>query len=439
MRAQYSASYLSKVLHGHRRLLPSVARALDDALEANGELEHLAREQEVSRREPLRPMQLPAVAGGFVGREDYLHELDAALIAQTRPGAAMVTLVEGGFWVGKTALALQWASRVHHRFPGGCLFADLRGLAPGHAADPSVVLDAFLQALGLGPQAQRGTIDERAARYRSVLAEQPALVVLDNVASYEQVRPLLPGAGSAVVLTSREHQPALLLRTGGLRIDLPPLSTEDALTLLRQRVGEARVAAEPDAAQAVVRHCGRLPMAVLIAGEHIQQRHHGSLRSLAEALATESRRLDLFTSADPTMNIRAVIDLSYLALPPRERRVFRLAGISPAPAISPESAAALTGLDVDTAQASLTVLRHAHLLEDAPGERLRMSDLLHAYARYRGIVDEPTVEVERAHGRVLALVYRHRMERREHDGSRLVRPSLDHRGHRRHHAADLPR
>jgi tetratricopeptide (TPR) repeat protein/transcriptional regulator with XRE-family HTH domain len=399
--ARYSPSYLSKMMHGRRRLLPAVVSKIDKVLDADGELERIAQDQDADGVTPARPMQQPPAAAEFVGREEYLHQLDEALVAQDRPGAAVIAVIEGGFWVGKTELALQWAARVERRFDGGCLYADLHGLAPGVPADPGDVLDMFLRALGAGSEALRGTLADRVARYRSLLAQRPALVVLDNVAGYDQVRHLLPGAGSAVVITSREHQPTLLLRSGGLHLELPPLTPDEALTLLRRRLGDARVDADPAAAEAVVRRCGRLPTAVLIAAEHIRQRHHGSLGDLAEGLATEQGRLDLFSSPDPAVNIHGVLDVSYLALPPQARRVFRLLGISPAHLASAESTAALTGLGVAAARDALDLLRHAHLLEDAHAGRMRMNHLLRAYAYQRAIVEEPLSEVERAHDRVL--------------------------------------
>lgn len=397
----YSPSYVSKVLHGHRRLQSTVVSEIDKVLDAEGELVRIALAQAAGASAPARPMQLPSVGADFVGREDFLRRMDEAVITQDRPGAATTMVIEGGVWVGKTALALQWAARVQERFPGGCLFADLRGLAPGKPADPGEVLDAFLRALGAGADAARGSVADRAARYRSLLAARPAVVVLDNIASYAQVQHLLPGAGSAVVVTSREHQSVLLLRSGGLLIDLPPLTLSEALVLLRRRLGDARVDVDLAAAEAVAHRCGRLPMALLIVAEHLQQCDHGSLSRLADDLAIEERRLDLFTSPDPSVNIHGVIDLSYLALPRRAARVFRLLGICPAHLVSDESTAALTGLSVADARDALRVLRQAHLLDGASSGRLRMNDLLRAYARQKALVEESLSEVDRARDRVV--------------------------------------
>jgi hypothetical protein len=90
-------------------------------LGADGELERIAQDQDGDGSAPTRPMQQPPAAAEFVGREEYLHQLDEALIAQDRPGAAVTAVIEGSFWVGKTELALQWAARVERRFAGRCL------------------------------------------------------------------------------------------------------------------------------------------------------------------------------------------------------------------------------------------------------------------------------------------------------------------------------
>ncbi|WP_410647972.1 helix-turn-helix domain-containing protein [Amycolatopsis sp. cmx-4-54] len=400
-KARYSPSYLSKLLHGHRALLPEVVRQIDTVLGAKGQLERLAEQQ---RSEGSaggnKPMQLPADVPGFVGRADVLQAMDAALTSQANGGAHTI-VIEGGFWVGKTALAVHWVTRILGRFPGGCLFADMRGLGPGAPRTPEEVLDGFLQALGAGQADLNGPLEVRAARFRSILAERPAVVVLDNIADYSQVRHLLPGGGSVVVATSREHQASLLLRTGGVSIDLPALPINDALTLLASRAGGHRVAADPVAAEAVVRRCGRLPMAVLIVAEHLQQRPDSTLGKIADQLATDRHRLDLFTSPDPTVNVHGVIDLSYLALPPAAARLFRLLGISPAYTVSADAAAVLADIEPDLAESLLTVLRQSHLVTPMPDGRYCIDYLLRAYAHQRALVEEHLREVEKAQDRVL--------------------------------------
>lgn len=400
-RTSYSTSYLSKMVHGHRPLLPAAVSEIDQVLGAGGELIRLASEQRASGRPAVRPMQLPSAVPGFVGRERYLRRIDAAVGSQANLGAAAVVVIEGGFWVGKTALAVHWAAHAVHAYAGGCLFADMRGLAPGRPAATVEVLDGFLRALGADQAELHASVSDKAAHYRSLLAQRPAIILLDNVAGYDQVKDLLPGTGSVVLATSREYQAALPLKTGGARFLLPPLRRDESLTLLRQRIGDARVDSDSLAANAVAENCGDLPMAILIAAEQLQQRRQPTLHRLAEVLADGQRVLDVFSSPEREVNIRNAIDLSYLALPSQAARVFRLLGICPAGTIVPACVAALADINESAAEEALATLRQAHLLDDAPMDRVRMNSLARTYAYQRGLVDEPLSEVERAHDRVL--------------------------------------
>ncbi|MEV6905969.1 NB-ARC domain-containing protein [Amycolatopsis sp. NPDC051071] len=394
----YSASYLSKMLHGWRPLLPAAVSEIDRALGAGGELEWLARQQRVGENAPIRPMQLPATVPGFVGRAEQLRQIDVAV--EKRGGAALVA-IEGEYWVGKTALAVQWAANAVHGYPGGCLFADLRGLAPGCPLTSESALDGFLRTLGADAVQLEAPLPDKTAHYRSLLSQRPAIVVLDNIGSYEQVKDLLPGAGSVVLTTSREYQDALLMKTGGLRLVVPPLSKQESLTLLRKRTSDARVDADPVSADMVVETCGGLPMAIAIAAEQLARRRPPTLQRLAAELADGDRVLDVFTSSDREVNIHGTIDLSYLALPPRSARLFRLLGISPVLDIGPAGIAALAEVDEEVAGDALSALLSAHLVEETPLGRIRMSPLTRAYAYLHGLVNEPLSEVERARDRVI--------------------------------------
>ncbi|UUV28558.1 NB-ARC domain-containing protein [Amycolatopsis roodepoortensis] len=394
----YSASYLSKMLHGWRPLLPAAVSEIDRALSAGGELEWLAKQQRVGENAPIRPMQLPATVPGFVGRAEQLRRIDVAV---GKRGEAVLVAIEGEYWVGKTALAVQWAANAVHGYPGGCLFADLRGLAPGRPLTSESALDGFLRTLGADAAQLEAPLPDKAAYYRSLLSRRPAIVVLDNIGSYEQVKDLLPGAGSVVLTTSREHQDALLMKTGGFRLVVPPLNRQESLTLLRKRTSDARVDADPGSADLVVETCGGLPMAISIAAEQLARRRPPTLQRLAAELIDENRVLDVFTSSDREINIHGTIDLSYLALPPRSARLFRLLGISPVRDIAPAGIAALAAVDEDTASDALSALRRAHLIEETPAGRIRMSPLTRAYAYLHGLVDEPLSEVERARDRVI--------------------------------------
>jgi hypothetical protein len=145
------------------------------------------------------PRQLPLPVRDFVGRAAELATLDAAL-----SGGVPIAGVAGTAGVGKTTLAVLWAHRRQQQFPGGTLYANLRGYGPGTPATPAEVLTAFLGMLGMSSEKLPATEGAQASLYRSMLADRRVLIVLDNVSSVDQVRPLLPGTqGCLVLVTSR--------------------------------------------------------------------------------------------------------------------------------------------------------------------------------------------------------------------------------------------
>ena len=179
----------------------------------------------------------------------------------------VISAIGGTAGVGKTALAVQWARQVAERFPDGQLYVNLRGYDPGQPMTATDALAGFLRALGVaGPDIPAGE-DERAARYRSLLAARRMLVVLDNAGSVEQVRPLLPGSpGCVVLVTSRDTLAGLVARDGARRLTLDLLPLADAISLLRALIGD-RVDADPAAAATLARRCARLPLALRVAAE----------------------------------------------------------------------------------------------------------------------------------------------------------------------------
>jgi DNA-binding SARP family transcriptional activator/Tfp pilus assembly protein PilF len=333
---------------------------------------------------PVVPRELPAAVGYFVGRERELMAL-TGLLDQTGdelPGTVVISAIGGTAGVGKTALAVHWAHLVAERFPDGQLYVNLRGYDPGQPMPAADALSAFLRALGVPGQDIPAEPDERASRYRSLLAGRRILVVLDNASEVEQVRLLLPGASACVALvTSRDSLPGLVARDGAHRLDLDLLPPEEAVGLLRALIGE-RVNADPDAATALAFQCCRLPLALRVAAELAVARPAIPLAGLAGELTDQQRRLDLLdVSGDPRTAVRAVFSWSCRHLDARAARAFRLLGLHPGPDLDPYAAAALTGTTVERAGHMLDQLARAHLIHTAGPGRYGMHDLLRAYAR----------------------------------------------------------
>jgi DNA-binding SARP family transcriptional activator/tetratricopeptide (TPR) repeat protein len=329
------------------------------------------------------PRQLPAAVANFVGRTGELETL-TALLEQVDGAAstAVISAIGGTAGVGKTALAVYWAHLAVERFPDGQLYVNLRGYDPGQPVTAADALAGFLRALGVPGQDISPDEDERAARYRSLLAGKRVLVVLDNAGSVEQVRPLLPGTPACtVVVTSRDSLAGLVARDGAVRLELDLLPPDDAVSLLRALVG-VRVDADPGAAAALADRCCRLPLALRVAAELAAARPDASLAGLVDELAGHRRRLDLLEAGgDSRTAVRAVFSWSYRHLDDGAARAFRLAGLHPAADLDVYAAAALTGDTLEQSGRVLGVLARAHLIRATGPGRFSMHDLLRGYAR----------------------------------------------------------
>ncbi|KOX34874.1 hypothetical protein ADK67_02560 [Saccharothrix sp. NRRL B-16348] len=324
------------------------------------------------------PRQLPAPRSPFVGRQEELDRLDAAL--RNAAGTVVISAIAGAGGIGKTWLALHWANRRLDRFPDGQLFVDLRGFSPdGTPMDPAVAVRGFLDALGVDPGRIPVDPHAQAALFRGLVADRRMLLVLDNAADTAQVTPLLPGGDTCtVVVTSRERLSGLITSHSAHHVPLDVLADTEARALLTDRLGAARVAAEPRAVDDLVDLCGGFPLALSIVAAHAQTRPGTPLATLAAEL--RELGLDALDDDDPIASLPAVLSWSRRALGPGQATTFALLGIAPGHDIGLHAAAALTGLSPGGARALLRGLEQASLItQDARG-RYHMHDLIHLYA-----------------------------------------------------------
>ena len=258
------------------------------------------------------PRQLPAGVAHFAGRTAQLAELRAWMQAAGSPDEAVRVLVIGGTaGAGKTALAVHWAHQSAAEFPDGQLYVNLRGFDPsGTPVAPADALRWFLGAFGVTEEQIPDSVDAQAALYRSVLAGKRVLVILDNARDAAQVRPLLPGSPSCLVLvTSRARLPGLAATEGARLLPLDVLTGTEARELLAGRLGE-RASAEADAARQLTESCSRLPLALSIVAARAAARPMMPLAELSRELADAQGRLDALDAGDPVASIRAVFSWS---------------------------------------------------------------------------------------------------------------------------------
>jgi DNA-binding SARP family transcriptional activator/predicted negative regulator of RcsB-dependent stress response len=332
---------------------------------------------------PPVPRQLPADLGDFTGRQDMLRQAGRLVPPGAGSTAPTVTVISGKAGVGKTTMAVHLAHRLTHRFPDGQLFINLRG-AEALALPPAEVVAPFLTALGVDSGAVPPDLDQRIALYRSLIADRRVLVVLDNAASEEQVRPLLPsGSRSAALITSRSRLSGL---EGARPLRLDVLRPDEAVKLFARVVGAHAVAAEPEAARAIVGYCGCLPLAVRIAAVRLAVHPGRTLHTLAQRLGDERRRLQELRVGD--LDVRASLALSYRSQDWRTRRAFRLLSFLDAVSFPAWLVGPLLGQQPETGEELVERLVDVGLLEtgveDGAGQaRFGFHDLVRAFARDR--------------------------------------------------------
>lgn len=240
----------------------------------------------------IPPAQLPRGVRDFTGRELELQRIKA-LLREDPPGAESaglgpeVCVIAGAGGTGKSALAVQAAHAIRDRYADGQLYMNLRG-SDRHPVEPGQALAEFIRGLGGGDTALPEDVAGRSAAFRTLLAGRRVLILLDDAADVRQIRPLIPAEpGCCVIVTSRS-------RLAGLedcaRLELGPLSSLDGTSLFGKVVGDERPTSEPAVASRIVELCGRLPLAIRIAGSRLAVRRSWRLESLLARLQDTARR-----------------------------------------------------------------------------------------------------------------------------------------------------
>lgn len=318
--------------------------------------------------------ELPADHGDLVGREREL----AVLADPGRPDTVSLRAVDGVAGVGKTALVVQAARLLREALrPEHTLFVDLHGYTEDRSpADPRMVLRRLLRALGADDASIPDDLDELAASWRSASARRRIVLVLDNAAGAEQVRPLLPsGRGSHVLVSGRAR---LLGLDVPVRVSLDPLARKDAIAMLRGIVGEARAAREPGELARLADMCDDLPLAVRLAGARIQCRPTWTIAQFTDRLAGDRARLGELRAGN--RSVAAALAVSYRQLRQDERLAFTAFCWFPAAEFDVLVAAALFGCSPADAERLLENLVDASLLRQPSAGRYRMHDLVAAFA-----------------------------------------------------------
>jgi tetratricopeptide (TPR) repeat protein/transcriptional regulator with XRE-family HTH domain len=341
---------------------------------------------------------LPRDTVSFTGREQELARLLKALTPAAAGGVVLGIHAIGGMaGIGKTTFAVHAAHRLAPSFPDGQFFVPLHAHTPGQRpVSPADALASLLLTAGVAaPQIPPGT-EARAARWRDHVAGKKILLLLDDAAGHEQVRPLLPGTTAALVLiTSRRRLAAL---EDAAQISLDTLPPDDAAALLARLAARPGIYAGDAAVGEITRLCGYLPLAIGMLASQLRNHPAWTGAGLAAELAEARDRLALMHAEN--VSVAAAFGLSYADLTEAQQRMFRRLGLVPGPSIDAYAAAALDGTGLEEARRHLDELYDQHLLtEPAPG-RYQLHDLLHEHARTLAATGDPA-ESDAAAGQLL--------------------------------------
>jgi tetratricopeptide (TPR) repeat protein/transcriptional regulator with XRE-family HTH domain len=340
---------------------------------------------------------LPRDIGSFTGREAELARLLETLTDVTANGVAPeICVIDGMAGIGKTTLAVHAAHRLAGSFPDGQFFLPLHAHTPGQRpVSPADALASLLLTAGVAVQQIPPGTEARAGRWRDHIAGKKILLLLDDAAGHEQVRPLLPGtSGSLVLVTSRRRLTAL---EDSAVISLGTLSPAEAVALLARLAGRSDLRSATAPGGEIARLCGYLPLAIGMLARQLQ--HHPSRTSADFAASLAAARDRLAAMRAENLSVAAAFDLSYGDLSQAQQRLFRRIGLAPGTDIDAYAVAALDDTSLEKARAQLEELYDHHLItEPAPGRYL-LHDLLREYAR--ALAADDTADSHPAAGRVV--------------------------------------
>lgn len=331
---------------------------LRDDLRAGSEIqtdqivERVERLLEASRTRLPKARQLPAAIDLLVDRVQELADVAALLGEQSSRDVARIICVSGMPGVGKSTVAIQAAREHMSSFDAGVLYVDLRG-PDGKALAASDVAGRLLSDLGVGPENQ----SERSGHVtllRSLLADVPVALVLDNATDEAQVRDLIPAnPASAVVVTSVTPLAGL---SQARIVSLETFAQPDAVELLTAFVGQ-RAADNPEAAARIADACAGLPLAISVVGARLRRRPARALGDTANALDGTLEAID-----DPNASVRATLTAGLAGLSGEARRTLLLAAALDVVDVSEDAVAEVAGLPRNEARRVVEELEDRQLL-----------------------------------------------------------------------------
>ncbi|MEN3535214.1 BTAD domain-containing putative transcriptional regulator [Microbispora sp. ZYX-F-249] len=378
MLAYYRAGRPGEALTAYAELRTNLAEELgiDPSADVQRLYERILRQEPVPIPQGSVPRQLPRRPWRVIGRHGELTRIRGALETGSR-----VVAVVGAAGSGKTTLALEAAHEVASMFPDGHLYI----------TKPDNALPAILRALDGGYVPNRG--EEGSARMQTLLAGRRVMIVLEDVTSAAQIRPVLPASSECALIVTSSC--SLMPLRDAVQVTLAELPFSDAWTLLAESVGARRLEAEPDATRYVLEVCGGLPLALDIVAAKLAAKPHWSIGRLAARLRDHDALLDELRHDD--LHLRVALDRGYRTLSPDLRVLLRVIGHHGSTEISAREVSRIAGLALTETERRLEALAEAKLLHVRAGEggglRYHCTAMILAHAREKALAESPAAEL----------------------------------------------
>lgn len=312
----------------------------------------------------------------FVGR---LKEQDDILSHLKGGGRVCISAIKAAGGMGKTQLAAKCTEQLRDAFPH-VLWLRLDGMT--NPKSPAALLQEVIRYFSDNPAEKLpDAVGDLIPLYLAALHGRRALVVLDNAKDLAQVKPLFDPAVPNTVAFLATSRNRIVITGDAKSIDLELLSEPDAVALLRGIVNTPARGTD-DEWKAVAKLCGRLPLALRIAGTFLRDKANWSLERYITALRTEPlRQLDLGTDDE---NVGRVLSLSVRQLVAdnaEQAGRFQMLSVFPGD-FDADAAAAVWELDEDDTFGELDDLTDRSLVEfDAATDRYHLHDLMQPVAR----------------------------------------------------------
>lgn len=270
-------------------------------------------------------MNLYRSTPNFVGRQKELDRLHKILQQQE---GAVISAVSGMGGVGKTQLAVEYATRHAADYPGGVCWLRAR---EQDLATQIIQIAEFDLNLKILDNPQVRSLPPEAIVQKCWQAWKPdglVLVVLDDVIDWVTCQRFLPKLSRfRLLLTTRIQR----LDADLFEIPLDVLSIEEAVELLAKLEKHGRVERDRATAIELCEALGRLPLGIELIGRYLFSRRALSLSKMLEQLQRQKLAIEALERSPQyamtaQLGVRAAFELTWQPLSEDSQTVARLLG-----------------------------------------------------------------------------------------------------------------